>query len=105
MVYLFTLNLDYIEGYTSTPNLFFNKSRFIVQQHNAVYFNKIGGELNFTAEKEQSNLWAVYHYIGISLSEDFTEDKINIFQIILQCKAAVKLLAGKKRRDLLVLGK
>ena len=48
------LNLDYIKGYTQRAKFefkrFCTKSRFTTQQPNAVYINKIGGEIKFTAD-------------------------------------------------------
>ena len=54
-VYLITLNLDYIEGYTRIVkyNLFCfcTKNHFTIRMLNMLYINKFGGEISFTAEK------------------------------------------------------
>ena len=60
-VYLITLNLDYIEGYTRIVkyNLFgfCTKSHFTIRMLNMLYINKFGCEISFTAEKDSPS-WA-----------------------------------------------
>lgn len=54
-VYLFTLNLDCIEGYTERIKLcandFCTKSRLTIKRYNLLFPNKIGSELIFTADE------------------------------------------------------